>query len=266
MPTPSPISAQAQRLITFYNEAEREILQECNRLLLASINGNILGPGDYSSARMQQIRKDLLEGSRTWVQEAIPYSYMKGVDIADTSLPPENESIADFGEIHQKTAEALGKSTYSRLMDVISVVDRRVDDIFRKLELENTKSAVLGDQKEAQVAAKIKDDLAENGITGFVDKAGKSWNMSSYIEVLAQESTMQSFREGITNRLQEKAQDLVFIPAHSGSCKKCAEFEGKMYSLSGNDEKYPPLSEAIDGGMFHINCTHYVEAYRKTAE
>lgn len=259
----NPSDAQARRLIEFFGEAERIILEECSRLLLATVEGTILGPGDYSPEILQQVSEDLQKGAREWVQEAIPDSYVKGTAKADKNIPQEAESLG-LQDIHQKAAEAIAKRTFSRLVDVISTVDRRVEDIVTSLELENTKSAVLGGQ--GKEASKILADLDEKGVTGFVDRAGHSWNMNSYVEVLAYESTMQSFREGITNRLMERAQDLVFIPAHSGSCKKCAEFEGKLYSLSGSDEDYPALDEAIEGGMFHPNCTHYVEAYRKIAE
>jgi hypothetical protein len=257
---PNPSDAQAKRLIKFYNEAEILILNECSKILLGKDLYN-------AQERIDQIKKDLLEGSRQWAEEALPDSYQKGIDAADELIPKDKESIADFEQIHTKTIASISEEAYSRLADVVSVVGRRIDAIFQTMDLQTAKKSATGNQEALDnIIEKIKTDLAEKGITGFVDRAGNAWDMSRYAEVLAQESTMQSFREGITNRLQEKAQDLVFIPAHSGSCKKCAEFEGKMFSLSGSDEEHPALDEAIEGGMFHPNCTHYVEAYRKTAK
>lgn len=254
---PNPAKVQADRLIKFYKEGHAEILKETNAVLLGK--DPIL-----AQKRIDQIKRDLLEGSRQWAEEAIPDSYQKGIDSADSLIPPDKESTENFDQVHIKTMSLLSSSTYSRLVDVISTVGRSIGDLFRIIELENIKGEIMGNQEALDnVIENIKKDLAEKGITGFVDKAGNTWDMSRYAEVLAQESTMQSFREGITNRLQEKAQDLVFIPSHSGSCKKCAEFEGKIYSLAGKDEDYPALDEAIEGGMFHINCTHYVEAYTK---
>lgn len=50
--------------------------------------------------------------------------------------------------------------------------------------------------------------------------------------------------------------DLLYLPAHSFACPKCAMYQGKVYSLSGNNKNYPSQSEAINGGVGHPNCKH----------
>lgn len=254
----SPLTdAQAMRLIKLYDEAEREILKEINRLLLKATTP------EYSLAwqktilqRVQQIRAQLLDVSRTWCQEAIPDSYLKGVAWADEDPLAGTKVIAGFGRIHQQAAQVLAENTYSRFVGVDQVVGRRVDDIFRAVALENVKGSVIGYQTTKKAAARIKKELAERGVTGFVDKAGHEWSLSRYAKVAAQEATNQSFRQGTINRFQEKGHDLVRISSHSSSCPKCASFQGKTFSLSGNDEEYPPLDQARAGGLFHVGCLH----------
>src|SRR5574344_903069 len=205
MPEPSPLSdAQAQRLIKLYSEAEAEILGEINRLLMGP-------PKDYSLAwqrtilqRTQQIKADLLKGSRIWCQEAIPASYMKGVEWADKDPQSGQMVQAGFGSIHQQAVEVLADNAYSRLEDVANVVGRRVNDVYRQISLEAVKGSVIGYKTTAQTARDIRQDLAEHGITGFVDKAGHNWNMRRYAKVLAQETTNGAFRQGTINRLEEK--------------------------------------------------------------
>lgn len=50
--------------------------------------------------------------------------------------------------------------------------------------------------------------------------------------------------------------DLVYLPAHPGACPLCMQFQGKVYSISGKNPKYPKQSIAIDGGVGHPNCKH----------
>ncbi len=253
----SPLSdAQAQRLIKLYSEAEAELLQEINRLLVGK-------PKDYSLAwqrtilqRTQQIKADLLKGSRTWCQEAIPASYMKGVEWADKDPLSGQMVQAGFGSIHQQAVEVLADNAYSRLEDVANVVGRRTNDIYRQISLEAVKGSVVGYKTTAQAARDIRKDLAEHGITGFVDKAGHKWNMRRYATVLAQETTNGAFRQGTINRLQEKGHDLVRISAHTGSCKLCQPYQGQTFSLTGNDKEFPPLSSAK--GLFHVGCLHVI--------
>ncbi len=102
---------------------------------------------------------------------------MKGVEWADKDPLSGNKILAGFGKIHEQAAEVLADNAYSRLSDVNNVVGRRVDDVFRTVALEHAKGSVLGYQTTRQAAKRIKADLAEKGITGCVDKAGRSWDM-----------------------------------------------------------------------------------------
>jgi len=40
-------------------------------------------------------------------------------------------------------------------------------------------------------------------VTGFVDKANREWNMSTYADMVATTTTMQAHLEGTANRLLE---------------------------------------------------------------
>lgn len=55
--------------------------------------------------------------------------------------------------------------------------------------------------------------------------------------------------------------DLVYIPAHNLSCPRCMEWQGRVYSISGKDKKYPKLEEAYSNGMGHPNCKHIAVTY-----
>lgn len=50
--------------------------------------------------------------------------------------------------------------------------------------------------------------------------------------------------------------DLVYIPSHNLSCPKCMNWQGRVYSVSGKDKRYPKLDEAYSNGMGHPNCKH----------
>lgn len=253
----TPLSdAQARRLIQLYDSAEKEILKECNRLLLKNPESYSLAWQKTILARVQEIRKQLLAGSRTWTTEAIADSYMRGVEWADKDPLSGNKVLAGFGKIHEQAVEVLADNTYSRLSDVNNVVGRRVDDIFRQVALEHSKGSVIGYQTTRQTAKRIREDLAERGITGFKDKAGHEWDMRRYAKMLAQETTNGAFRQGTINRFQEHGHDLVRISTHSGSCTRCIPWQGRTLSLSGNDPDYPSLAEAQGAGLLHVGCLH----------
>lgn len=59
---------------------------------------------------------------------------------------------------------------------------------------------------------------------------------------------------------EEVGCDLVEVSAHAGARESHAAWQGKIYSISGNDEKYPSLVEATGyrsvGGLGGVNCRH----------
>ena len=115
---------------------------------------------------------------------------------------------------------------------------------------------MIGYQTTKQAAKRIRENLAEKGVTGFVDKAGRQWDMGHYARVLAQETTNGAFRQGTINRLQQHGHDLVRLSSHSGSCPKCTPWQGRTMSLSGRDGDYPSVDEARGAGVFHVGCLH----------
>lgn len=67
------------------------------------------------------------------------------------------------------------------------------------------------------------------------------------------------------NRTSQDAQllgkDLLYLVAHPYACDKCREFQGKIYSKSGKNKKYPSQESAIKGGVGHPNCKHQWSIY-----
>ncbi|MDD5049900.1 MAG: hypothetical protein PHH09_13320, partial [Methanoregulaceae archaeon] len=206
-------------------------------------------------ANITTARKELLAGSRTWCEKSVPFLYREGVSFAD-EMAFSTHLAAGFGTLHQEAASVLAEATYSRMKDVDLVVGRQVDDLFRSLQLEYAQGTVLGAESTKAAAKAMREDLARRGITGFFDKRGRQWTLKNYTEMCIHDVSMQSFREGTRIRLLEYNYDLVIISSHSGSCPKCEPYQGRTFSLTGTSDKFPPLSDARSGGLFHPRCRH----------
>ena len=251
--------AEIVRLIRFYEKAERELLNRVNRALL---RGNSIEYLKQMKQAVDAILQSLREGNKTWCLEAIPRVYLDGVRYADGLLKEARVEITtSFGAVHQSAAQVLAENVYQRLEDVTQVIGRQVNDIYRQLALENVRGSTIGYDTWKQVAQQIRQQIAERGITGFVDRQGKRWNLSSYTAMVARTSTMEAHLEGTRNRLLEQGHDLVVISDHRGECELCRPWEGRVLSLSGRTPHYPTLEEAKAAGLFHPNCRHAYGLY-----
>jgi hypothetical protein len=250
---------EAQRLILFYSDSEKEILAELNRALL---KGNQTQYIKAMKDNVHAILKDLREGSRTWCEQAIPRVYLEGVIAADAQMKSMGTSVkVGFASIHQQAAQVLAETAYNRFDDVAITIGRRVDDIYRTLALENIKGSVVGYKSWQKVARNLREQLAEHGVTAFKDIKDRKWNMRTYAEMVARTTTMEAHLQGTALRLQEHGHDLIKVSTHSGTCEKCAPWQGKILSLSGRSKEYPSLQEAKDAGLFHPRCRHAYGLY-----
>lgn len=255
---------EVDRLIRFYTEAEREILNDINRALL---KGNKTGYLEVMKTDVQSLLKDLRDGSRTWCEEAIPRIYLEGAKYADSQIEQLGKKVqAGFGSIHQQAAQVLAEHAFNRFDDVTATIGRRVDDIYRTMALENIRGSVVGYKSWQQVAKNFREQLAENGVTGFKDSKDRKWNMRSYSEMVARTTTMEAHLEGTANRLIEYGHDLIKVSKHSNPCPKCAKWEGKILSLTGKTPDYPTLHEAKEAGLFHPRCKHAYGLYIDLSE
>jgi hypothetical protein len=260
---------QASRLERIYSDADRAITDQ---ILLYEKSKR--APGTRQNlktlrANVRKIRADLLRGARTWTQTTIGSTngpgtaYRAGMEWVDKSIPEESEVRMGFFNIHQQAALKMADEIYGRFREVDQTIDgsvrtvaRRVDDIYRKMTLEKARGPVLGHQTSKTAAKKLRQDLQANGITGFVDKAGRHWTLQNYSRMAAITVTNNTLREGTINRIQERGHDLIIVSSHTGCCKKCEQWQGKTLSVSGSDPDYPSLDEARGAGLQHPRCKH----------
>lgn len=107
-----------------------------------------------------------------------------------------------------------------------------------------------------QAAQKALDDLGEQGITGYVDRAGRRWNLVSYVEMATRTAVSNAWDDLQTAVMSRSGLDLVLVATHSteGSCRHCLPWLGRTLSLTGATRGHPTLDDAKASGFRHPNC------------
>jgi hypothetical protein len=251
--------AEINRLVRFYEQAEREILDQLNRALLRGNKTEYLA---QMKKNIEAILEQVRAGNRTWSTEAIPRVYSQGLYSADAMLKDTGATVkAGFGDIHQQAAQVMAENAFQRFEDVAQVIGRQVNDIYRELALENVRGTVVGYDTWKQTARRYREQLADRGVTGFKDRSGRMWNMRTYTEMVARTTTMEAHLQGTANRLAEQGYDLVKVSSHQGACKLCQPWQGMVLSITGKTPGYTTLEEARAAGLFHVNCRHAYGLY-----
>ncbi len=103
-------------------------------------------------------------------------------------------------------------------------------------------------------------EWAEAGIPSIIDKAGRQWTSEAYVNAVLRSNASRAANESALARAEEYETDLVEVSSHPGSRPSHFEYQGQVYSRSGNNQNYPALAETGygdgGGGLGSINCGH----------
>lgn len=148
---------------------------------------------------------------------------------------------------------------------------RTTEDVYQRVVADVVGQAVTGTATRRQVAAQALDRFAAQGITRYVDAAGRSWQVESYVEMATRTATGRAHMQGGIDRWTEQGRDFVIVSEAPEECEKCRPYEGLVLTLTGRDPLPGELGEghryggslrqAMSRGLFHPNCRHNLDAY-----
>ena len=194
---------------------------------------------------------------------------------------------AETGVVSPAAAEAVAAAVAGRTAPTILSRSRELDAIYRELvgnldtmrgrilsSVESVYRDVIGGQaapslltgtdSRATVIRKALGEFAARGVTGFVDAAGRSWEMATYVEMAAGTAAHRASVEGFLGRQTDTGRDLVVVSDHGGECDECRPWEGKVLSISGTSS-HPDVegtvAQARAGGLEHPGCRHRYMAW-----
>ena len=171
-----------------------------------------------------------------------------------------------FGLNHRKL-DALIKSTKNDMKDVKYATLRMANDQYRQIIYKAQVFANTGAGTVKQAIDMASKDFLARGFNCIEYKNGTKHNIADYCDMAIRTANKRANLMGEGEMRKKLDNPLVYISKHGGACDKCTPWEGRVYIddvWSGgteDDGKYPLLSTAISGGLFHPRCHHGVSTY-----
>jgi hypothetical protein len=198
------------------------------------------------------------------VASALEAAYRAG------SLTVGGPTPAGLVAVNQRSVMALAKETSGALRSTHVRILRKAEDVFRQVVAETIGGSVTGAATRRDVAARALDRYAARGVTGYIDGAGRSWQLESYTEMATRTATGRAHVQGGIDRFVASGRDLVIVSDAPEECALCRPFEGAVLSLTGVDpdpgdvegHRYMgSLDDAMAAGLLHPNCRHALNGY-----
>lgn len=243
-----------KKLIRLYLKAETEIINEIARL-------RSLGLAEYhvvaALRRVQKILNSMQSEAWEYAPKAIEsYFYVRRPELrtlrttAEGALRAYLSAIVITSEQHE-IVNRLVVSLMAELNDasqtVMNTLDgylvwRRERDSFRRMGITYSAEGEASGDRRTKMKEFIRD-MQLNGITAFVDKAGRNWRLHTYAAMVTRTTTRQA--EVLSVLTRDPEQDLYTITGSSDPCGVCAPYQRRVYSKSGKDPRFPPLADAF---------------------
>lgn len=202
--------------------------------------------------------KDVNQLAKAKLSDGIIKAYKTGVASASKDMKKVESILNDFVPEH---IQRMILETNNLIDNTSFQILRNTQDVYRQVISETSTQALLGVETRLETAQNALNMFAARGITGFVDRAGRRWDLASYVEMATRTATARAALQGHIDRQIEIGNDLVMVSSIGTTCPICAQWQGKVLSISGNDKRYPSLESAKAAGLFHPNCKHTITAY-----
>ena len=181
-------------------------------------------------------------------------------------------------QISQGARFPLSKNPFTKIQQSFGTMNRQKLEeklgIAQKALNVAATDVALGVENRVQAVRRTISQLADQGITGFVDKAGRKWSPEAYVNMVVQTTVHNAAIDGQRERAADYGINTFQISSHLGARPKCEPFQGKFYSWSGdygqvedlNGQKYvyEPIQITSYGepdGIFGINCHHFANTF-----
>lgn len=227
-----------------------------------------LGRVQTLRVRLEAVTKSMEQQAEPEIQRAILDAWQAGSDSASADLEqlttprkqgPRARDAALIGteNVQRQARQSIGQLSAQAAFRSGQIYEQTA----RQIIAEGTVGAGV---TRRDLTARLLEKLAQRGVDGFTDAAGRNWNMYSYGEMVTRTTLQQALVSGHIDQLAEQGQDLVMVSDAPAECKLCRPFEGRILTISGATGRRTEYGETFDvvatvadarrRGLFHPNA------------
>lgn len=152
-------------------------------------------------------------------------------------------------------------------------------DTFMEAQAYATGSTVLGVLTRRDAAQVMMERLADQGISGFRDRAGRWWRADTYTEMAVRTGTMNVVTTAALHTYEQNGVGYVQVSDSSYECSLCRPYEGKILAIDSRTPTGPvetgnmltggrttfTVAATVDyakaDGLLHPNCVHSLDPF-----
>lgn len=259
---PDDVHAISIATVALYRETELKLLALIARYLSEGMDAPTWAEDRLAAVsalrRAAQLTLGELEqNAAPEVRQHLAEAYRTGYGTAVTAL--ELEQITQSAARAATTTvtrvaamESLAAAVMTDIGERSRNVLRHVMDVYRAVVLQSAGVGIAGGLTRRQASQDAFARLVAKGVTSFTDARGRTWRLSSYVEMALRTVTQRAAVQGQTDRLESLGVDLVTVSDSPGECALCRPWEGKVLSLGGAEVGVVKRKSVTTGRMINV--------------
>ena len=229
--------------------------------------------------KIPEAMRETMEETRAAALDKLEAQLERAAEAGYVTPPLADSTVQVFQDLAQQASDRLNLVNTTMLESSLEQYQKAIEltaDLMQRAA--NTQAAL--NEAAASVASGVETRtaamqraiarIAAEGLTGFYDRAGRSWSPEAYVNMDIRTTVHNAAIEAVKSRMADYNTSVFQISSHAGARPGCYPYQGWFCSwdnTSGQIElgdgsvvSYRPIKDTSYGepaGIFGINCGHY---------
>lgn len=287
---PSAIESSTAALVSRYAEAEQRLVAGTAAVIAQHLATDTSGPDSVLLLTLRNIANRITAPLTATAQQSAVRVASDAARAGNAAAIKEvSDALAGYPEVRELFTRNIGQTTphglraaghiAADLLDRLTAANQRINRFANDAYRAATAPAAIGQVTGGTPQGAQREAwrrLTADGVTGFVDSAGRDWELSTYVEMATRTAAIRAFNASHQDRMTALGIGYWTVGPSGFPCKQCLPWEGKVLANAGagsyiadhatEDRKVTvhvagTLDEARAAGLQHPNCKHTLIAY-----
>ena len=241
----------------------------------AIINAWIKQMPDSVRQTMEATRAAALDRLEKQLEQAAKDGYIQQ-PVTDTTVQVLRDALQQAEDRFNLVNTTMLESSVEQYARAIQLTEQEYQRLEAQKQASNAilneaaLSIASGTETRQEAVNRAIKRISDEGLTGFIDRAGRSWTPEAYVNMAARTTVHNVAIESTKARMQDYNTQVFQVSSHAGARPLCYPYQGKFYSWdnsageiplgNGTTVRYEPLNSTSYGqaaGLFGINCGHF---------
>lgn len=246
-----------ERLLKQYRKSYEALLE---RIAQKEARGSWTGFERQLLREIEKAVKELDQATAREFPKLVEEAYTKATADAADILSRAHATPMLGGGLNRRAMALLMQNAVDAMVSANHYFGRHVQDSIRQIGLDAVAEKLSTGQTIRQAQKRIVEQLTQDGMQAVVGTSGRKMRLETYAELVARTTTRETTNTATVDTARQWGNDLVKFTTHYPTCEVCAPVQGRVFSISGQDQHFPALNSVpgFDRGFktIHPNCRH----------